>query len=164
MKNKDALFYANQVIAYAKENNLNVNNTRLNHILYAMQSLNYMLEKKPLFDDDFLAFKKGPLVYSVFCEFSSFANSDIDIDTKKIKIILNNLQKDMIILILNNEPKLLIQTITYDNGAWNKTISRQFGIGQIIPKELIKLDADIIFKKDKIQQLNNCILNDYMLQ
>lgn len=149
MKNKNAMFYARQVIKYCHENNFNITNTVLNHTLYVMQSLNYILERKPLFEDEFLAFKKGPLIYKVFCNFSSFANACINIDTEKIKTELNDTQKKLINLIFNHEPEFLLNNITQKNGAWDTTITQKFGIGQIIQKQLIELDAQEIFKKNK---------------
>lgn len=72
-----ALDVARYVINYSNRQNYLIQNLKLQKLLYFIQAAAMLKNKKPLFDDDILAWDCGPVVLSVYDEFKRFANTEI---------------------------------------------------------------------------------------
>lgn len=80
-----ALTIANYVIHYAKKQSLEMNNLKLQKILYYIQSC-FLVEKGySIFEDQIEKWKLGPVVPLVYHEFKGYGRSQIDEPTSYIE-------------------------------------------------------------------------------
>ncbi|MBZ7982125.1 DUF4065 domain-containing protein [Campylobacter sp. RM12640] len=137
---KNAMFYARQVIKYCHENNHDITNLQLQKILYFLQAQNLRLYNEPLFEDDFEAFKYGAIIYEVYNNYSRYgAHAIADDITDRLE--LSYKQKSLIENCMNLAAFKLVDINTQVGGAWYKTFRNGVGIGNIIDKKLISLEA-----------------------
>ena len=102
------LNFANHILAVAYENNLSINNLRLQKIMYfAMreQKDNYELLSK-MYDEPFYIWRYGPTVPSIYRKFRIYGASSI-ID-KGEKYDSYSIFNESIVELLNKEPHSLI--------------------------------------------------------
>lgn len=80
-----ALTIANYVIYFAKERQLEINNLKLQKILYFIQSRFLVEEGHSIFKDQIEKWKLGPVIPSVYHEFKGYGRSQIDEPTSYIE-------------------------------------------------------------------------------
>lgn len=66
----DSIKFAYYIIQYCNEENISITNLKLNKLLYFM-NIQYMLDNSgiPLFEEEFLAWRHGPVLQSVYNKF-----------------------------------------------------------------------------------------------
>jgi uncharacterized phage-associated protein len=80
-----ALTIANYVIYFAKERQLEINNLKLQKILYFIQSRFLVEEGHSIFEDCIEKWKLGPVIPEVYHEFKGYGRSQIDEPTSYIE-------------------------------------------------------------------------------
>lgn len=137
---KNAMFYARQVIKYCHENDHKITNLQLQKILYFLQAQNLKFHNEPLFEDDFVAYEYGAIIYEVYnnyCRYGAYAIADDITD----RLELSYKQKSLIENCMNLVPFKLVDMNTLVGGAWYKTFKNGVGIGEIISKKHILLEV-----------------------
>lgn len=143
-----ALDIAKYILTKCSKEESPISNLQLQKMLYYIQYEFLTKKNKPLFDDDFEAWKFGPVVpkvyytYSYMGAFKIIANYDnydslckeITSDDKKLldNVIENKRQKDVWFLVDDTHKK---------GGAWDKIFNNGIGLGNIISKKEIKENA-----------------------
>ncbi|MBZ7993750.1 DUF4065 domain-containing protein [Campylobacter sp. RM9333] len=137
---KNAMFYAKQVIKYCHENNHKITNLQLQKILYFLQAQNLRFYNEALFEDDFVAYEYGAIIYVVYNNYSRYGAYAIADDIAD-RLELSYRQKSLIENCMNLNPFKLVDMNTQVGGAWYKTFNNGAGIGEIIDKKLISLEV-----------------------
>ncbi|HEL1045565.1 TPA: DUF4065 domain-containing protein, partial [Streptococcus equi subsp. zooepidemicus] len=76
----EALFVANYIIEYCNDHNLEINNLRIQKLLYFINARNLVENGSPLFQDKIEKWKFGPVVPKVYHEYKRFGASTITKD------------------------------------------------------------------------------------
>ena len=121
-----------------------ISNLQLQKILYFCQVQSFKETGKALFDDDFEAWRYGPVIPSIYRLFSLFGGLKITLKPK-IEHELNSRQEELIERVASRlrglYPWELVEK-THSNGSpWDKTYDGGKGAGRIITKDLIKSSA-----------------------
>lgn len=128
-----------------------VSNLRLQKIMYLANVYYIMKQNKPLIEDDFEAWKIGPIIPEVYWEYSIYANApiipfykeDADIDSEKIKVVEN-----LIINLSATEPWRLAEICYRKDGAWSRTHRNGHGNREAIPLTRIYEEARMELSRD----------------
>lgn len=86
------MYIANFIIEYCNKKGYQINNLKLQKILYFLQARFLVEENKTLFDEDIRKWRYGPTTPSVYDEYKNKQASHIE--TKDIKTILRTPQED----------------------------------------------------------------------
>lgn len=134
---------AHYIVNKCIDDNKQISNLQLQKILYFVQEHYIKSTGHPLFDDAFVAWTYGPVIRSVYWEFSMNGGDRIcqkcdpvDIDCDVISKIDPIIEKDA-----NMYPWQLVEKSHRRGYAWDKTYKGGRGFGDEIALSLIKEDA-----------------------
>lgn len=102
-KDYNTMLIANYIIEYCKNNNIKMNNLKLQKIMYYIQARSLVENNTSLFSEKFKKWKYGPSMPSVYHEYKSYGAYDIE----DAKAIIRCAKKD-------ETPTLLGKYITED--------------------------------------------------
>lgn len=74
------LYVANYIITFCHENGLDLNNLKLQKILYYLQAQSLVENDSPLFEESLQKWKYGPVVPSVYHEYKKEGASNISVE------------------------------------------------------------------------------------
>lgn len=121
-----------------------ISNLQLQKILYFCQVESYRKNDEPLFEDDFEAWRYGPVIPSVYRLFSIFGGLKISrkvLDGNHIpqtaKMLIEEVSRNLRTLY----PWELVDKTHSSGSPWAKTYENGRGNGRIIDKKLIAADA-----------------------
>lgn len=134
----DSLTLSNYILAFlTKKKNL-TNNLKLQKILYALQSNRLHCSKEPLFEDDFEAWKYGPVLKKVYYKYCIYGNFPIhvpDVPELPEEIVQ---EVNPIIEELSALSTYDLANITHGKGsAWDCVYNKGDGLYETIHKDLI---------------------------
>lgn len=121
-----------------------ISNLQLQKILFFCQIESYRIMNRPLFPDDFEAWRYGPVIPSIYRLFSIFGGMKIsrevvsgaDIDALERQIV------DRVAAAKRQlRPWELVGETHESNSPWDLIYKNGAGDGQIIPKQLIAQSA-----------------------
>lgn len=130
---------ARYIIGKCSSENNPISNLQLQKLLYFVQKA-FLKAGKEAFDDDFEAWRFGPVIPEVYYSYSGYgsrpifsirSNAEISLEDKQI--IDSIVEKN-----INLPPWELAKSIHRINGAWDKTFNHGAGKNKIIDKELIR--------------------------
>ncbi|QKF64112.1 Panacea domain-containing protein [Campylobacter corcagiensis] len=139
-----ALYVAKYILAKCTNDGHPISNLQLQKILYYIQYEFLTKYDEPLFEDDFEAWKFGPVIPSIYYKYCAGGS---------LKIISNdNADEDFNDLYLNQKyvideivekqrikyPWNLVNEVHKKNKAWDKVFSQGAGSGKIIQQKDIK--------------------------
>ena len=115
-----------------------ISNLQLQKILYYIQKW-FLQNGLVAFDDDFEAWQFGPVILSVYNQYSSFGGAPIRL---KYNIVLDSNDMDIInpIIILKRDlkPWVMVDDIHSSGKAWDRVFEGGKGAHRTISKDLIK--------------------------
>lgn len=120
-----------------------ISNLQLQKILYLVQEHYIGTNKTPLFDDNFVAWKYGPVIESVYREFSSNGGEKITQRCSEVELDCE-VEKDILPTIKENRsayPWELVKKLHQKGHAWDTTFNNGEGYGDVIPLSLIEKDV-----------------------
>lgn len=96
-------YYSDQIVKYCNDNRIPITNLKLQKILYFLQKEYFKNNDALLFNETFMAFEYGPVMYSEWKKYSKFgksnltvlSNTKIKVDTETIKLISKYLRIDV---------------------------------------------------------------------
>lgn len=137
---------ARYMVNYCIDEGFPISNLQLQKILYFCQLESYRRINKPLFNDDFEAWRYGPVIPSVYRIFSIFSGLEIKRrvkETEDLPLSARSLIEDIAGSLHSLRPWELVKK-THDAGSpWDITFQR-CGMGSVISKDLI---ADAAHKR-----------------
>jgi uncharacterized phage-associated protein len=139
-----AMDVAKYVISRCQNDNHPITNLQLQKMLYYIQYYFLINFGKPLFDDDFQAWKFGPVIYDVYKEYKIYGALPLEVDNdyKDYKIEIYNKEKELLEYVIKNVgamyPWRLVEQTHAKGKAWDKIFMDGEGSGNIIHKEDIK--------------------------
>ncbi len=138
-----ALDVAKYIIDKCTKEQHSISNLQLQKILYYIQHSFLVNKNKELFEDDFAAWKFGPIVPSIYHIYSTAGGmkleetyEDIDLnsfDTEDLKIINTIVEQKRAL-----NPWSLVDETHKEGKAWDSIFQKGMGFKNIIPKHLIK--------------------------
>lgn len=148
---------------YCRANGLqtvHIYGTRLQKLMYFCQLYSYASENKPLFEDNFKAWPKGPTIAELYNIFMVYQDYDmrplLSKEFTKYGYKLKESEKKIINYVvdslINVSTESLVDVTQEKSGPWFKYYDRLKINYSIIPKEEIKKYADeivIFYKNDK---------------
>ncbi|MGF7110241.1 Panacea domain-containing protein [Treponema pedis] len=138
----NAMTIAKYVINKCTLENCPVSNLQLQKILYYIQVAFLKELKYPCFDDPIEAWKFGPVVRSVYYEYSIFGGIPIERIYENIENCVSEKHKKIIDKVINqkkNLPPWALVSDTHEPGkAWSRTYNSQ-GSSAEIPMEDMRL-------------------------
>jgi len=118
-----------------------ISNLQLQKILYFVQGGYYRQTGKFLFDEDFQSWQYGPVIETVYSEYSWYGGSKIYEDEEP-KVVIDAESKKIVDEILEEKRRIpafeLVNETHKIGGAWDLTFRDGLGRGAIITKERIK--------------------------
>ena len=136
-----ALDLSRYILTKCKRDEKPINGMQLQGILYCAQCEFMKNYGEPLFDDDFEAWKFGPVISAVYYEYSHMGAFKIGADYKDYNKVLEDLTEDEI-TVLNNvitsKREINALDLMYEiSKPWKKVFNNGEGVGNIIKKEEI---------------------------
>lgn len=114
-----------------------ITNLKLQKLLYYMQGFHLAyFDGEPLFDDEIEAWMYGPVVPSVYCEFSPFGNNGINVEYADI-IKLTPIEErlfDEVLNVYGAFSAIGLMNMTHNETPWKSTNT---GVGNIISKRIM---------------------------
>lgn len=139
------MYTGKQVASYIIQKCINdrapISNLQLQKILYFIQR-DYLQSAKgnPVFDDDFEAWRFGPVIPEIYYDYSGYGSMTIDMPDEEKDIM--SADKEIIDPIVESKRKLnpwdLVEQTHKNKGAWAITYQNGKGYKKIINKELIR--------------------------
>lgn len=135
-----AMEIAKYIITKCSKDNNPLSNLQLQKIMYYVQR--EFLQKKyvPLFNDDFYAWKFGPVLEEVYYNYCNRGASKIQESYKNIG--LTKEEKEMVDNVVNAKRQLnpwdMVEETHKQGGAWDIVYNYGNGLGKVIEKQLIK--------------------------
>ncbi|MCD8213112.1 MAG: DUF4065 domain-containing protein [Campylobacter sp.] len=143
-----ALDVARYILTKCNKDGQPISNLQLQKILYYAQYEFLVNYGKPLFDDDFAAWKFGPVIPSVYYEYSHMGAFKIGANYNDYNKILDNMSEnevnelDNIIIDKRDINAWRLVDNTHKKGkAWDIVFKDGSGMGDIISKEEISANA-----------------------
>nr|DAO52241.1 MAG TPA: hypothetical protein [Caudoviricetes sp.] len=143
-----ALEVARYILTKCNKDGQPISNLQLQKMLYYIQYEFLTNYGKPLFDDDFEAWKFGPVIPAVYYEYSHMGAFRIGADYKDYDKILSEISKDEIntlndIIVDKRDINAwkLVDNTHKSGKAWDIVFKNGDGIGDVISKELIHENA-----------------------
>ena len=138
------------ILGVCNAQSIEINNLRLQYLLYIAQ-IGYLSQmEKPLFEDDIVAFPMGPQVREVYFEYCAYGG--IEINTSNIAPGQSGISMhDQIVIYrciapyLSMKMRQLCDMIRASGGAWSATFDKK-SPGSVIP----------IYLLQNIRQCSNC--------
>lgn len=142
----EALYVAKYILAKCTDDSHSISNLQLQKILYYVQYEFLTKYDKPLFDDDFEAWKFGPVIPAVYYNYTGGgALKIISKENPNSFDLLEYRQKEAINTVVETQrskyPWDLVSQTHKDGKAWDKVFANGAGLGDIISKEEIKANA-----------------------
>ena len=123
-----------------------ISNLQLQKILYFCQLESYRRYDRPLFSDDFEAWRYGPVVPAVYRLFSIFGGLDISRKTREAEGLSDaerGLIQDVARRLRGLRPWELVAKTHSPGSPWDLTYRHGAGAGNVIPKELIRESSGV---------------------
>ena len=143
-----ALDVARYILTKCNKDGQPISNLQLQKMLYYIQYEFLTNYRKPLFDDDFEAWKFGPVIPVVYYEYSHMGAFRIGADYEgynKILIDMAQEETDMLNRIIADKRDInawkLVDNTHKSGKAWDTAFKNGDGIGDVISKELIRENA-----------------------
>ena len=143
-----ALDVARYILTKCNKDGQPISNLQLQKMLYYIQYEFLTNYRKPLFDDDFEAWKFGPVIPVVYYEYSHMGAFRIGADYDDYDKILNNMsqeEKKMLDQIIVDKRDInawrLVDNTHKIGKAWDMVFKDGCGIGDIIDKDQIRENA-----------------------
>ncbi|MDR0407473.1 MAG: DUF4065 domain-containing protein [Campylobacteraceae bacterium] len=137
-----AMDVAKYMIDKCENDNHPITNLQLQKMLYYVQCFFLVEKKKPLFDDDFEAWKFGPVIPDVYREYRIYGALPISSDADKAEIDIDNKEMELLNDIIKKTrvmyPWRLVEQSHAKGKAWDNVFMDGIGVGDIISKEDIK--------------------------
>lgn len=121
-----------------------ISNLQLQKILYFCQLESYRINGAPLFQDDFEAWRYGPVIPSVYRLFSIFGGLDIRRkvrETRRLSSDERRLVGDVARQLRDLSPWELVAETHSAGSPWDIVYKNGNGAGSVIPKSLIMKSA-----------------------
>ncbi len=129
---------AEHIIEFCNDNDIFINNLRLNVLLYYVQGNSISLQGKPMFNEDFNLWKLAPFVLPVYYRFCVFAGArissrfkDATLDDKSKRII------DSTIVFLRDFETLFLCRMIKDEDPYKWTY-QVYGYDATMPANVIE--------------------------
>lgn len=125
---------ANIIVNYANKENKPITNLHLQKILYFVWIDYFIKNDTHLFEDNFEAWKLGPVVRSVYNKYCIYGSNDIP-------SIDNTISKELFVFInkyLGESASSLVNKSHKKNGAWDTVFKDGIGDKNIIPFDIIE--------------------------
>lgn len=121
-----------------------ISNIQLQRILFILQKGFIKERGVSLFDDDFVAWKYGPVIESIYDKFSGSGGVPIysKVETTHVPISIQRIINPIIEKTATMYPWNLLKYCTEKNGAWYVTYNMSINYGDVIDKELIIYEAE----------------------
>ncbi|MDY6396453.1 MAG: DUF4065 domain-containing protein [Treponema sp.] len=119
-----------------------ISNLQLQKIMYYIQH-HFLTHGSELFDDDFEAWKFGPVipyVYSIYCGFGGTPINE-KLETQSIDSKVRNVVNNFVEKMRDMDPWFLVQQTHKPNCAWALTYANGKGAYNVIDKDLIRTKA-----------------------
>lgn len=143
-----AMDVARYILTKSNKDGQPISNLQLQKMLYYIQYEFLTNYGKPLFDDDFEAWKFGPVIPVVYYEYSHMGAFRIGADYKDYDKILSEMSKDEIDMlndIIVDKRDMNVWSMvdnTHKKGkAWDLIFKDGEGFGDVISKDLIYENA-----------------------
>lgn len=143
-----ALEVARYILTKSNKDGHPISNLQLQKMLYYIQYEFLTNYEKSLFDDDFEAWKFGPVIPVVYYEYSHMGAFRIGADYKDYDKILSEMRKDEIDMlndIIVDKRDMNVWSMvdnTHKKGkAWDLIFKDGEGFGEVISKDLIRENA-----------------------
>lgn len=128
---------ASYVICWCNDANVSITNLKLQKLLYLLQGYYSAIYENRLMEEDFYAWQLGPVVPSVYKEYSIYAAKELSNDN--CDVCLKPEEKIICDEVLNefaNKSAGFLVDLTHNQDPWKYTV-QLFGEGSLIPYELI---------------------------
>jgi uncharacterized phage-associated protein len=142
-----AMDVAKYTISKCQKDNHPITNLQLQKMLYYIQYYFFINCNGPLFDDDFQAWKFGPVIYDVYKEYKIYGALPLetDDDDKDRKIDIDGREKELLDYVIKNVramyPWRLVEQTHAKGKAWDITFEDGKGFGNTIHKEDIETNG-----------------------
>jgi uncharacterized phage-associated protein len=143
-----AMDVARYILTKCNKEGQPISNLQLQKMLYYIQYEFLRETGEPLFEDDFEAWKFGPVVPTVYYEYSHMGAFRIGADYKDYNKILSEMSKneiDMLNDIIVDKRDMNVWSMvdnTHKKGkAWDSIFKDGEGFGEVISKDLIRENA-----------------------
>lgn len=143
----NAMDVAKYIIRHCNSLERPISNLKLQKVMYFAWIDYYAQKKSYLFNEEFCAWKFGPVIPEVYYEYSIFAGNPItrDADTNMEE---NTLLDSIIDRYMGESVSSLVNRSHRPNGAWSEVFKEGEGIRQVIPFSLI-------VKKEVVESVNS---------
>lgn len=114
-----------------------ISNLKLQKLLYYMQGYHLAVFDTPLFDDEIEAWMYGPVVRSVYEEYSKYGHQGIECN--EIPVSLSDDEEELfneVYDVYGQYSAIGLMKMTHDESPWKSV--KEPGVGVIMPKEQIK--------------------------
>lgn len=142
-KIKETIAISYYIINYCKNKNIEITNLKLNKLLYFI-NIDYMLNNNgiPIFEEEFLAWRHGPVLESVY---NYFCFGIVSLVSDNLTYNLSNLKIQTINKVLDKKANMsaweLVELTHVTNGPWDIVYRKNKDVNGIckanIPNELI---------------------------
>lgn len=118
-------------------------NTKINKLLYFANLYSYAILDEKMIDDKFVAFRNGPVVYSIYRDYrynglNRYPKNEVQIDDKYSKIL------DIVNFVYGNKGKDELVNISHEHNVWSDV------------KSMIPNNPEIIFENASEELLDKC--------
>ena len=134
-----AIDISKYIINKCINDNKPISNLQLQKILFYIQKNNLEKCDQPLFEDDFFAWKFGPVIPEVYYHYCGYGAKRIIFDERDATVPENHETFDNIIEDLRElKPWDLVERTHKKGGAWDRVFNNGEGYKQIIPIDEIR--------------------------
>ena len=140
VKGMRAMEIANALLEISQSEGLPISNLHLQKMLYYAQGFSYAFDHRELFEDDFEAWKDGPVIPKVYNEFRRYGASPVaPTEAGALGHIANKETRDFLQIIVQTvgkkDPWALVEK-THAEAPWRENYS--YSDSRIIPKKDIQ--------------------------
>ena len=136
-----AMDFAYFIVNYCTNNDIAINELKLQRVLYYVQLAFIYYLNKDAFYDDFVASQYGPIVQEVADEYSCYSSTKICLCYEETEIF-TKAEETIILAVLSNCLEKsgweLINLSKNSDGPWYKTYQNGLGYKKVISKEMVR--------------------------
>lgn len=163
-----ALFVANYIIEYSNEKGYEVNNLKLQKILYFINARNLVERGAPIFNESMQKWKYGPVVSEVYHEYKkygAFSISNDDIIKEKIDFVFDQSDDDFPDIYIEQYDSTQIKQ--HDKSVIESTVDKlnKFGAFELVDithkHPMWQIDEDRIMAGEKNILYDNNEIREY---
>lgn len=152
MNEKETIKISYYIIKHCKDNKIEITNLKLNKLLYFI-NIQYMLENSgiPIFDEEFLAWRHGPILQSVY---NQFCLGLILPPVDKLNSIVSSLSKNKIEIIdrvlkrkASTPAWKLVEETHISNGPWENVYKNNKDVNGICKASISNKDIYHFYKE-----------------